>query len=611
MKLIKLAILCLFCLHTPIIQAQTDSLLALAGAAPNDSVRLIHIGEAFKQTLFNDPERGLTIAQDFLQVAQRSHYNEDIAMGFNFIGMSHYVQGRYDRATTFYLQSMRQAEINADSQYAAIVLNNIAACYEAGKQPDEAIRYFEDALRRFQRLGDQSWIAKVSSNLAQQQLKKNDLEGSLRNYQLAYQTFLNLKDTHHAGLARTGFGHYYFENKQYTKALGHYEAALPMLDRQYDPSAYAVQLQNLANTLAHLNRFDEAERLLNEALPIMQDCKALEQEVKLSKVAIQLYQRKGDLTQAFAWQERYITLSDSLFDQEKAQALQDAVKKYELDQKEQQITLLNTENQVKDLSLQSARRQQLVLLLGLVLAALLGLGGWYLLRLKQRSHRELADINSQISDALAEKDLLLREIHHRVKNNLQVISSLLKLQSQHLSDQEALDALTEGRNRVQSMALIHQNLYQQEQLTAIEAASYVQKLADALFRSYNTQADKVQIQYEVAPILLDVDTAVPIGLILNELISNALKHAFNDPKPGLLQIRLQRNGPDALLLSVQDNGPGIDPTLFDLDKPSTSFGLRLVRLLADKLEATIAVHNNNGASIELDIRQFKTTDQTP
>ena len=606
MKLRKIAVLSLFCLYWTTLQAQTDSLLLLARAAPNDSIRLNHLGEAFKQTLFNNPEQGLTIAQDFLQVAQRSQSPDDVAMGFNFIGMSHYVQGRYDRATTFYLQSMRQAEINADSQYAAIILNNVAACYEAGKQPEEAIHYFEEALRRFQRLGDQSWIAKVSHNLAKQQLMKKDFEGALRNYQLAYQTFLELKDTHHAGLARTGFGNYFFENKQYTTALGHYQAALPMLDRQYDPAAYAVQLQNLTNTLSHLGRYAEAERLLNEALPILQDCKALEQEVSLSKVAVQLYKQKGDLTKAFAWQEHYILLSDSLFNQEKAQALQDAVKKYELDQKEQQITLLNTENQVKDLSLQNARRQQMVLLLGLVLAALLGLGGWYLLRLKQRSHRELADKNNQISIALAEKDLLLREIHHRVKNNLQVVSSLLKLQSQHLSDQEALDALTEGRNRVQSMALIHQNLYQQEQLTTIEAAGYVQKLADALFRSYNIQAGKVQMQYEVTPILLDVDTAVPIGLILNELISNALKYAFDAPKPGLLQIRLGRNGPDSLLLSVQDNGPGIDPSLFDLDRPSTSFGLRLVRLLADKLEATIAVRNDNGACIELDIRQFKT-----
>ena len=498
MKLTKCFIFCLLCWQIPALQAQTDSLLTLAIAAPDDSVRLIYLGEAFKQTLFNDPNRGLSIAEDFLQVAQRSHYNEDIAMGYNFIGMSHYVQGRYDRAITFYLQSMKQAEANADSLYAAIILNNIGASYEAGKQPEEAIRYFEDALRRFQRLKDQSWIAKVSSNLAQQKLMKRDLEGALRNYQLAYQTFLQLNDTHHAGMARNGFGDYYFEKKQYTQALGHYEAALPMLDRQYDPSVYASQLRNLAHTLMYLNRFDEAERLLKEAQLIMQDCKALEQEVKLTKVAVQLYQRKGDLRQAFAWQERYIMLSDSLFDQEKGQALQDAVKKYELDQKEQQITLLNTENQVKDLSLQSARQLQLLLFLGLILAALLGLGGWYLLRLKQRSHRELADINNQISIALAEKDLLLREIHHRVKNNLQVISSLLKLQSQHLSDPEALDALTEGRNRVQSMALIHQNLYQQEQLTAIDAKGYVQKLADALFRSYNTQPGKVQIQCSVA-----------------------------------------------------------------------------------------------------------------
>jgi two-component system, sensor histidine kinase PdtaS len=606
MKLRPYLFLFLSLARCEILTAQPDSLLALAVRAPNDSIRLNHLGEAFKQTIFNDPEQGMAIAQDFLQVAQRAHNQDDIAKGLNFIGMCHYVQGRYDKATEYYLQSMKQAEANADTLYAAIVLNNIAACYEIGKQPEEAIRAFEEALKRFRRLGDKSWMAKVSHNLAQRYLAKKDLEAALLHYQQAYQWFQELGDRHHVGVALTGYGHYFFQKEQYAAALNHYQTALPMLDRQYDPAAYAEQLEYLSNTYLHLGKYKAAEQHLQTALPIVRECKALEQEVRLSQLAVTLYKQTGNIKKAFEWQEKFIFLSDSLYNQEKTQALQDAVKKYELEQKEQQITLLNTENQVKDLSLQNARRLQVMLLLGLLILSLLGLGGWYLLRLKQRSNRKLEEKNLQINKALAEKDLLLREIHHRVKNNLQIISSLLKLQSQHLSDQQALDALTEGRNRVRSMAFIHQNLYQQEQLTAIEAASYVEKLANALLVSYNFRPDDVQIRYEVDPLLLDVDTAVPIGLILNELITNALKYAFKEATPGTLTIRLRCQNPDTLMLAVQDTGSGVDPALLSSETVSASFGLRLVQLLAEKLEATISVRNENGACIELHIRQFKT-----
>jgi len=431
------------------------------------------------------------------------------------------------------------------------------------------------------------------------------LETALHHYQNAYQWFQELGDRHHEGLALTGYGHYFFQKAQYGTALDYYKKALLLLDKQYDPAAYAEQLEHLANTYLQLKKYKEAAQHLQTALPIAQACLALEQEVRLSRLAVTLYKQTGNLKKAFEWQEKFILLSDSLYSQEKTQVLQEAVKKYELEQKEQRIVLLNAENQVKDLRLQNAHRAQVLLLLGLLILSLAGIGGAYFLRLKQRSNRALEEKNQQINKALAEKDLLMREMHHRVKNNLQVITSLLKLQSQHLSDPKALDALTDGRNRVQSMVFIHQNLYQQAQLTAIEAAVYVPKLAQALFASYNFEPERLHVHYEVDPLLLDVDTAIPIGLILNELITNALKYAFKAATPGTLTIRLRHQAPDTLLLAVQDTGPGLDPALLSSETVSASFGLRLVQLLAEKLASTISVRNENGACIELSMLQFK------
>ncbi|NJN33444.1 MAG: sensor histidine kinase [Saprospiraceae bacterium] len=195
-----------------------------------------------------------------------------------------------------------------------------------------------------------------------------------------------------------------------------------------------------------------------------------------------------------------------------------------------------------------------------------------------------------------EKDLLLREIHHRVKNNLQVISSLLKLQSQHIQDEQALDALREGRNRVTSIALIHQNLYKTHNMTNIDATNYIENLAASLFNSYKLNDKIIELKTEVAPVRLDVDIAIPLGLILNELISNALKHAFSDHLTGILDVKFSEEG-DFFALKVQDNGVGFDQT--KLATLEDSFGWQLVNLLADKLEGKIEVKNGKGTSIRV------------
>ena len=134
--------------------------------------------------------------------------------------------------------------------------------------------------------------------------------------------------------------------------------------------------------------------------------------------------------------------------------------------------------------------------------------------------------NTIVFEALKEKDFLLREIHHRVKNNLQVISSLLSLQARQIGDKNIQKAINEGRSRVRSMALIHQNLYQNENLTGVSVERYLSNLLSELFDTYKVDSDKITLHFNIQDIDLDVDTMVPFGLILNELISNCLKHAF-------------------------------------------------------------------------------------
>jgi PAS domain S-box-containing protein len=183
------------------------------------------------------------------------------------------------------------------------------------------------------------------------------------------------------------------------------------------------------------------------------------------------------------------------------------------------------------------------------------------------------------------KDVLLREIHHRVKNNLAVISSLFYLQSTYTDDPQTLKIFQESQDRVKSMALVHELLYGSENLAAVDFSRYASDLCEQLIETYDHSAARVRLVKDLEPIRLDIDHAVPCGLILNELMSNAIKHAFPAGRGGTVHLAMRRHGDGACLLSVADDGAGLPPGL----DPATpgSLGLRLIRTLARQLDGQI------------------------
>ncbi len=211
------------------------------------------------------------------------------------------------------------------------------------------------------------------------------------------------------------------------------------------------------------------------------------------------------------------------------------------------------------------------------------------------TERERAE--ARIRSSLAEKDVLLQEVHHRVKNNLQIVSSLLELQSSQLQDTAAKAMLKDSRYRVRSMALVHERLYQTENLADIALSEYVEQLCADLRTSYLAHSKGVEIEVEVADVSLDVDRAIPCGLIINELVSNAFKYAFPGGNEGTISVHLERVGDGNLELTVSDDGSGIPPD-FDLEQPST-LGLQLVSALVVQLKGTIDLDRSTGTRITI------------
>jgi len=203
----------------------------------------------------------------------------------------------------------------------------------------------------------------------------------------------------------------------------------------------------------------------------------------------------------------------------------------------------------------------------------------------------------QIKASLNEKEILLTEIHHRVKNNMQIITSLLNLQSRYVKDKHDLEIFKDSQNRITSMALIHENLYQSQDLARIDFADYVQKLASHLFSLYSVSMAVIKLSINIKDVLLDINTAIPCGLIINELVSNSLKYAFPNNREGEIQIKLYASKDDTFSLIVRDNGIGLPE---DLDfRDTESLGLQLVTALVEQLKGTIELDRSEGTAFEI------------
>ena len=205
------------------------------------------------------------------------------------------------------------------------------------------------------------------------------------------------------------------------------------------------------------------------------------------------------------------------------------------------------------------------------------------------SERKKAEL--LIMQSLREKDILLKEIHHRVKNNLQVISSLVNLQSKNLSDKIMKNAFLEIQNRIKSMSLLHENLYQSSNMSEIDIKNYIEKITNDLLMSYGLNSEKIKINIKSENFSIPVDIGSHCGLIINEIVSNSIKHAFPKNGNGKINIKIEHEN-ENLMLYISDNGIGL-PKNFDINKTKT-LGIQLLKSFVDQLNGNLEISSNNG-----------------
>ncbi|NCA86691.1 MAG: response regulator [Clostridia bacterium] len=217
---------------------------------------------------------------------------------------------------------------------------------------------------------------------------------------------------------------------------------------------------------------------------------------------------------------------------------------------------------------------------------------------EKENHRRQAE--ESLKRSLGEKDILLREVHHRVKNNMQIITSILRMQQRQMSDPMMIAALEESQNRIRSLALIHENLYRNENLGSILFSNYATSLANNLARSFADQQGRVSFRFNIPEVYLPLDIGIPCGLIINELISNAFKYAFAEMEKGVITITLKQDADKRYHLIVHDNGQGLPP-----DKPMEkkgSLGMKIIKTLAQQIGGTLTYEYCDGAKFTIDFQ---------
>jgi two-component sensor histidine kinase len=357
---------------------------------------------------------------------------------------------------------------------------------------------------------------------------------------------------------------------------------------KYDVAAFYVRQQ----------KYNEAAQLLkgheniDKPLPYTRDTYLL---------LFKIDSAKGSMIDAVKNYQYYKTLNDSIFNTERSKQVSELQIKYATSQKEQDIKLLKKDQLLKDEKIKQANNSRNLTFIGIILLSIV-LGLLYKsYRIVQKKTKEIDVKNVSLHELVTEKDGLLREkewlmkeIHHRVKNNLQIVMGLLQRQSSFINNKEALAAIRNSEHRMNSIALIHQRLYQSDTLMLVNMVDYINEMVGYLQECFALE-NRIRFEKQIADIDFEVSVAVPIALILNEAITNAIKYACHDHQQCAIRISLQQTGEYDYLLEIADNGPGL-PENFDLDN-TDSMGLNLMRGLSKQLGGKLQWLNQDGLVI--------------
>ena len=518
-----------------------------------------------------------------------------LALSYFNIGTVHLLQANYLQVLPYYEEAMEICESNEGlEEELGMIYNNLGIVYRRIRNLEKALEIYLRAEKLQNTLDNPKGLSDLYLNIANNYISLENFEQAKIYYIKARSLLGEDEPNNFFQYVYNGLGVIAFEEKEYKLAKEYFIKSLKLPDLE-DVNHKLIAYGYLGSLFALEKDFRQADFYFDKALELNDEEKFSDQAKELFLQLADFYTLKADFEVAATYLRKYINLTDRLLNQEIIDRTAEWEERYKLQEKEKEIVNLQLLNQQASLlNAQQKNQKNLFGFLTVILVLIttfVGLQFWN----KQKTNRVLSDKNKVISNSLAEKELLMREIHHRVKNNLQVISSLLNMQTFFLEDKKANAAVADSKNRVQAMSLIHQSLYSQEDLTLINIRDYLGQLLNNLEAGLSDTEKDIIISTSIESIPVDVDQAIPIGLIVNELITNSFKYAFHGKEIGEISISFSKKDSNYYLI-IKDDGIGNNG--LPMERKS-SLGMRLLHDLSKKLKAELDIKTQIGTEISL------------
>lgn len=558
-----------------------------------DSFEIIMtLGQSYDQdniiktdSLFREAEKLANVLNDTIVFA-------GLYMGLSNISFS---QGKFYESLEYYLSNLNYCKSPQDDYRKSGILVSLSRIFLELENLSLAEQYLRRGLDIIEKNNYKTRYDRASVIYANLLLQKNELDAALtevtttRNWLLNNNRFgyRSLNANTHASILMTQ--EKWEEAETYiNQAFNDWEAM-----NSTDFISYIPLLINRCSLYFHQKKYDQVLETVDEINQLTNEFRSPVLKKKTLDFARKVYDQKNQIDKAYLALQEIKIIEDELFRKEQLFSTKYLEAQYNRQQQQTAIALLDAKNEIQGNQL--AQQRNLLIISGLALG-LISLLSFFLYRL----YKTVNDQKILLAKSVKEKDILLREIHHRVKNNLQLVSSLLGLQSDYVEDPQALEALNSGKSRVKSMALIHQDLYKKENLTGLNTKNYLQKLGTELMSTFEVNSEAIELRLEVDDLNLDVDTLIPLGLIVNELITNSLKYAFPNNQKGFIHVKLFEEN-QQLNLTVSDNGIGIIET----EKSDSSFGFQLIETLLEQLEGEMEHQQKEGTHLSFKMNYYK------
>ncbi len=530
-----------------------------------------------------------------------SNKKQDEAKALNKLGIFFKSLGDFENALRNYFDALAIYDKHPDKNGKALVLTNIGIIYKNREVYDKALDYHNRSLKLHLETGNRTGQGDCYNNIGVVYKNMSKYTEALLEYSKALEIWRQTTNKQKESFTLNNMGVVYSNMKKWDTALLYFDSSHVIKKELGDKLSISSLLINKSEVFINRGEYSKASEALQEALKQTLETGMRDVRLEVYQSLNTLYDKMHMYEEAYKYMKAFALLKDSLYGMEKDRIMNDLEAKYyqEREQEEQahkeelqrateEKEALNRERKEKEITL--SRTLAISLIIITTLALLLVISMYRRYRFVKSSRSALEQTNEELRKTMIskdEKELLLKEIHHRVKNNMQIISSLLRLQSGMINDQNIRMMFQDTQQRIKSMSLVHEELYKTKDFAGLDVKQYLEKLTEELIDTYNINKT-IHTVLKIDEVYLSIDTLIPLGLLINEIISNAFKHAFNGMNEGVLQVSLEHKN-SIVTLMISDNGKGMK----NIDVKQ-SLGMELIETLSDQLDAKMTLNTMAG-----------------